>query len=72
MIVTYDMLCTRPEIANATSVTRRYYSNPSQLHWKNGKDILKYLWRTKELFIANGGANLKIEAYNESSSMERG
>lgn len=37
------MLCTRPDIAHAVSVTSIYQSNPGEEHWKIVKNILKYL-----------------------------
>ena len=52
----YAMLCTRPDIAHAVSVTSRYQSNPDEEHQTFVKCILKYLKRTKDmlLVISNG------------------
>ena len=56
----YAMLCTRPDIAHAVSVTSRYQSNPGEEHWTSIKCILKYLRRTKDMFIVFGNGELQI------------
>lgn len=66
----YAMLCTRPDIALAVSITSRYQSNPGEEHWTAVKNILKYLRRTKDLFLIFGGASeLKVEGYTDSDFM---
>ena len=66
----YVMLCTRPDIALAVSVTSRYQSNPGEEHWIAMKNILKYLKRTKYLFIVFGGSSeLGIKGYTDSDFM---
>ena len=55
----YAMLCTRPDIAHAVSVTSRYQSNPGEEHWTAVKNIFKYLRRTKDLFLTYGESELK-------------
>ncbi|KAL8064717.1 hypothetical protein ABFX02_01G109450 [Erythranthe guttata] len=65
--IMYGMLCTRPDIAYAVSVTSRYQSNPGPAHWKAVKDILKYLRRTKDIVLVYGGAELKLEGFTDSS-----
>ena len=47
----YAKLCTRLDIVLAVSVTSRYQSNPNKKHWIAVKNILKYLKRTKDLFL---------------------
>ena len=37
------MLCTRPDVSYALSVTNRYQANPGMKHWNAAKNILKYL-----------------------------
>jgi hypothetical protein len=39
----------------ALSVTSKYQSDYGEAHWTIVKNILKYLRRTKELFIVFGG-----------------
>ena len=66
----YAILCTRPDIALAVSVTNRYQSNPDEEHWIAVKNILKYLRRTKDLFLIFGGDfELRVEGYTDSDFM---
>ena len=66
----YAILCTRPDIAHAMSVTSRYQSNPGEEHWIAVKNILKYLRRTKDLFLVYGGSpELRVEGYTDSDFM---
>lgn len=64
--IMYSMLCTRPNTAYVVGVTSRYRSNLRKTHWKDVKDILKYLRRTKDLFIVYMGSDLKIEGFTDS------
>ena len=54
----YAMLCTRPDIAYAVSVTSRFQSNPGLEHWVAVKAIFKYLRRTKDLVLTYGDGDL--------------
>jgi hypothetical protein len=45
--IMYAMLCTRPDVSNALSLTSRYQSDPGVKYWTAVKNILKYLNRTK-------------------------
>ena len=66
----YVMLCTRLDIALAVSVTSRYQSNSGEEHWIVMKNILKYLRRTKNLFLVFGGNfELQVEEYTDSDFM---
>ena len=65
--IMYAMLCTRSDVAHSISVTSRYQYNPGEDHWKAVKNILKYLRRTKDIFLVFGGSELKIEGYIDSS-----
>ena len=65
--IMYAMLCTRPDVAHALNVTSRYQAHPGEEHWKAMKCILKYLRRTKELFLIYGGDDLKVRGYTDSS-----
>ncbi|CAL9011924.1 unnamed protein product, partial [Prunus brigantina] len=53
--ISYAMLCTRPDISYAMSITSRYQSNPGSEHWSAVKTVLKYLRKTKDMFIVYGG-----------------
>ena len=65
--IMYAMLCTRPDIAYSLSLVSRYQSDHGEEHWKAVKNILKYLKRTKELFLIYGKSDLRMEAFSDSS-----
>ena len=66
--IMYAMLCTRPDVSYALSVTSRYQANPGQEHWIAAKNILKYLRRTKDMFLVYGGdSELVINGYTDAS-----
>ena len=41
--IMYAMICTRPDVACALSMTSRYQYDPGESHWTIIKNILKYL-----------------------------
>ncbi|KAM2515529.1 hypothetical protein ACFX1W_027763 [Malus domestica] len=51
----YAMICTRPDIAYAVSITSRYQSNPGSEHWTAVKTVLKSS-NSGYVFTLNGGA----------------
>ncbi|KAM2196522.1 hypothetical protein ACFX1Q_000032 [Malus domestica] len=51
----YAMICTRPDIAYAVSITSRYQSNPGSEHWAAVKTVLKSS-NSGYVFTLNGGA----------------
>jgi hypothetical protein len=53
--IMYAMLCTRPDVAHAISLTSRYQSDLGLEHWTAVKNIFKYLRRTKDMFLVYGG-----------------
>ena len=63
----YAILCTRPDIAYAVSVTNRFQANPSLEHWIAVKAIFKYLRRTKDLVLTYGGSDLQIDGFTDSN-----
>nr|XP_043630410.1 secreted RxLR effector protein 161-like [Erigeron canadensis] len=67
--IMYAMLCTRPDVSLALSLTSRYQQNPGEEHWIAVKSILKYLWRTKDMFLVYGGLEeeLSIKCYTDAS-----
>ena len=56
--IMYAILCTRPDVLFTLSVTSRYQSNYGEEHWAAVKTILKYLRRTKDLFLVYGEGDL--------------
>ena len=62
------MLCTRPIVNLAMSLARGYDSDPGVDHWTTVKVILKYLKRTKEMFLGYGGdKEFIIKGYIDAS-----
>ncbi|KAJ9552657.1 hypothetical protein OSB04_016702 [Centaurea solstitialis] len=63
------MLCTRPDVAYSVSVTSRYQQNPGEAQWTAVKNILKYLRRTKEMFLVFGGSEdeISVTGYSDAS-----
>ncbi|KAK8596896.1 hypothetical protein V6N12_065375 [Hibiscus sabdariffa] len=53
--IMYAMICTRLDLSYALSMTSRYQANPGEGHWTAVKNILKYLRRTKDVFLVYGG-----------------
>ena len=66
--IMYAMLCTRPDVSLAISLAGRYQSNPGEDHWTAVKNILKYLKRTKDMFLVYGGEKeLVVNGYVDAS-----
>jgi hypothetical protein len=66
--IMYAMICTRPDVSYALSMTSRYQANPGEAHWIAVKNILKYLRRTKEMFLVYGGKDeLCVKGYSDAS-----
>ncbi|KAL0416298.1 UNVERIFIED_CONTAM: hypothetical protein Slati_3461700 [Sesamum latifolium] len=65
--IQYAVQCTRPDIAYALSVTSRYQACVGEAHWSAVKSILKYLRRTKDMFLIYGGGELILEGYSDAS-----
>ena len=66
--IMYAMLCTRPDVSLAISMAGRFQSNQGGDHWTAVKNILKYLKRTKEMFLVYGGdEELAVKGYVDAS-----
>ncbi|KAJ0467877.1 putative RNA-directed DNA polymerase [Helianthus annuus] len=67
--IMYAMLCTRPDVSHALSMTSRYQQAPGIAHWTAVKNILKYLRRTKDMFLVFGGVEeeLTVRCYTDAS-----
>ena len=66
--IMYVMLCTRPDVCLSISLVGRYQSNPGVDHWTTVKNILKYLKRTKDMFLVYGGdKELIVNGYVDAS-----
>ena len=53
--IMYAMVCTRPDVAYALSMTSRHQAHAGPAHWTAVKNILKYINRTKDKFLVYGG-----------------
>ncbi|KAL4280950.1 hypothetical protein GQ457_03G018240 [Hibiscus cannabinus] len=66
--IMYAMICTLSDLSYALSLTSRYQANPGEGHWTAIKNILKYLRRTKDVFLVYGGEEeLRIKGYTDAS-----
>ena len=66
--IMYAMICTRPDVSYALSMTSRYQKDPGESHWIAVKNILKYLRRTKDwLLIYGGETELCVKCYTDAS-----
>ncbi|PKI51561.1 hypothetical protein CRG98_028121 [Punica granatum] len=66
--IMYAMLCTRSDVSYALNMTSRYQSDPGERHWIAVKNILKYLRRTKEMFLVYGGEEeLVVRGYTDAN-----
>ncbi|KAK8495062.1 hypothetical protein V6N12_055209 [Hibiscus sabdariffa] len=59
----YAMICTRPDLSYALSMTSRYQANPDEGHWTSVKNILNFQTDKDDsrsqsgfIFCLNGGA----------------
>jgi hypothetical protein len=62
----YVMVCTRPDIAHAVGVVRRYMNNPGKEHWEEVKWILRYLRGIATHALCFGGSNIVLQGYVDS------
>ncbi|KAL0458358.1 UNVERIFIED_CONTAM: Copia protein [Sesamum latifolium] len=55
------------EVKKMLSVTSRYQACAGVAHWTAVKTILKYLRRTKDIFLVYGGGELILEGYSDAN-----
>ena len=66
--INYAMLCTRPIVYLAMSLARGYNSDLGVDHWTGVEIILRYLKRTKEMFLGYGGdKRFVVKGYVDAS-----
>ena len=66
--IKYAMLCTRSIVYPTLFLAREYNSDLGVDHWTTVKNILKYLKRTKDMFLVYGGdKELVVNAYVDAS-----
>ncbi|GKD01822.1 retrovirus-related pol polyprotein from transposon TNT 1-94 [Tanacetum coccineum] len=66
--IMYAVRCTRPDVAFAQNITSQFQPNPGELHWTTVKNILKYLYNTKDMFLVYGDAEY-IAAFDASKEV---
>ena len=49
--IMYAMTCTRSDVSYALSMVSHFQENSCDNHWTAVKNILKYLRRTKDMFL---------------------
>ncbi|KAL0463026.1 UNVERIFIED_CONTAM: Secreted RxLR effector protein [Sesamum latifolium] len=65
--IQFVVQCTRPHVAYVLSVTNRYQACAGEAHWCPVKSILKYVKRTKYMFLIYGSGELILEGYSDAS-----
>ena len=65
--IIYAILYTRPDVAYALGIVSRFQTDLEEDHWKAVKNILKYLRRTKNIFLIYDGSDLKLKDYTDFS-----
>ncbi|KAL0427775.1 UNVERIFIED_CONTAM: hypothetical protein Slati_2952300 [Sesamum latifolium] len=65
--IQYVVHCTRPDVAYALSVMSRYQACAGVAHWGAVKRILKYLKRSKDMFLIYDGGELILKGYSDGS-----
>ncbi|KAL0416316.1 UNVERIFIED_CONTAM: Retrovirus-related Pol polyprotein from transposon TNT 1-94 [Sesamum latifolium] len=65
--IQYAVQCTRADVAYVLSVTSRYQAYAEETHWSAINTILKYLKRTKDMFLFYGGGELILKGYSNAS-----
>ena len=63
----HPMLWTRPDLAFAVSTLGQFSSDPSDVHWKVGMDVLRYVRGTLDLaLIFHGSDTYELVGYADS------
>ncbi|KAL0290352.1 UNVERIFIED_CONTAM: Retrovirus-related Pol polyprotein from transposon RE2 [Sesamum angustifolium] len=65
--IQYATQCIRLDIAYALSVMNRYQACAGEAHWTVVKVILKYLRKTKDLFLVYSDGELILEGFSDAS-----
>ena len=66
--IKYDMLCTKPIVYLAMSLAKGCNSDSGIDHWTTVKIILRYLKRTKEMFLCyEGDKEFVVKGYVDAS-----
>ena len=55
------------DVSFSLSIVSRFQANYRKEHWIVVKKILKYLRRTKDMFLIYGDSELKVSRYTDAS-----
>jgi hypothetical protein len=61
------MIGTRPDIAAAISIVSQFAANPSEVHYKAVKRIIRYLKGTKAFKLHLGGKDIILKGYSDAN-----
>jgi hypothetical protein len=62
----YIANCTRPDLSTSVSLLARHMSRPSQRHWQQAKNIIRYLKGTESVGITFGESRLALVGWTDS------
>ncbi|KAL0310357.1 UNVERIFIED_CONTAM: hypothetical protein Scaly_2935600 [Sesamum calycinum] len=65
--IQYAAQCTRSDVAYALSVTSKYQACAGEAHWSAVRIIIKYLKRTKDMFLVYDSREFILEGYSDPS-----
>ena len=65
--IMYAMLCTRLDVSYALNIMSKYQFDPGEGHFLAIKNILKYLGKTKDLFLIYGDSDLIVSEYTDAN-----
>ena len=63
----YDIICTRPDIAQAVVVISQFMADSGKEHWNVVKRILRYIKGTSSIALCFGGSELIVNGYVDSN-----
>nr|GEX92874.1 hypothetical protein [Tanacetum cinerariifolium] len=67
-LIMYIVRCIRLDVAFTHNITSRFQQNPGEENWTAVKNILKYLRKTKDMFLVYGGnmeRELRVFCYTD-------
>ena len=63
----HAMVCSRPDIAQAVGIVRRFLKNPKKEHWKAVKWIIRFLRGSSDECLCFGASNPILKGYRNST-----
>jgi hypothetical protein len=62
----YAMLFTRPDLCYAVGILSRYQVNPGETHWKQLRNVLRYVKGTMDYHLCFNGHNLQLQGFTDA------